>query len=82
MSILVHPDKNLEDKERAQVAFEGGLTFQLLNILINLCRCLIMHLQVIIFPQQNLRGCKYRSHCAGQSSVGHGFGHIFSNKFV
>jgi len=38
MSILVHPDKNLEDKERAQVAFEGGLTFQLLNIIIDLCR--------------------------------------------
>jgi len=25
MSILVHPDKNQEDKDRAQTAFEGKL---------------------------------------------------------
>ena len=26
MSILVHPDKNQDDKERAQVSFEGWVT--------------------------------------------------------
>jgi len=27
LSILVHPDKNMDDRERAQTAFEGTLCF-------------------------------------------------------